>query len=119
MTKERTSGCFLQKKSCVGSGYGSSDGVMKAIQITETGGPEVLKLTDVAVPEPKENEALVQISAIGVNFIDAYNREGRYPVALPLIPGQEAAGRVMKVGAKVTEVKVDDRVAYAGVLGSY
>ena len=92
---------------------------MKAIQIEKTGGPEVLKLADVVQPKPKENEALVQITAIGVNFIDVYNREGRYPAPLPLIPGQEAAGVVKEVGANVTEVKVGDRVAYAGVLGSY
>lgn len=92
---------------------------MQAIQITKTGGPEVLTPADVAVPKPKENEALVQIKAVGVNFIDVYNREGRYPAPLPLIPGQEAAGIVKEVGSKVTEVKPGDRVAYAGVLGSY
>ena len=59
-----------------------------------------------AAPKPKENEALVQVTAIGVNFIDVYNREGRYPAPLPLIPGQEAAGTVKEVGAKVTEVKI-------------
>src|SRR6184192_2820446 len=92
---------------------------MKAIQIAKTGGPEVLEIADVTIAKPKENEALVQITAIGVNFIDVYNREGRYPAPLPLIPGQEAAGTVKEIGAKVTEVKIGDRVAYAGVLGSY
>jgi NADPH2:quinone reductase len=62
---------------------------------------------------------VVQIKAIGVNFIDVYLREGRYPAQLPFILGQEAAGIVTEVGAKVTDVKNGDRVAYAGVLGSY
>ncbi len=92
---------------------------MKAIQIAKTGGPEVLRLGEIGVPKPKDNEALVEIKAVGVNFIDVYNREGRYPAPLPLTPGQEAAGVVAEIGSKVTEVKVGDRVAYAGVLGSY
>jgi NADPH2:quinone reductase len=92
---------------------------MKAIQIAKTGGAEVLNLAEVSIPKPKENEAVVQIKAIGVNFIDVYLREGRYPAQLPFILGQEAAGIVTEVGAKVTDVKNGDRVAYAGVLGSY
>ena len=92
---------------------------MQAIQIAKTGGPEVLNPAEVAIPKPKANEALIQIKAIGVNFIDVYNRQGLYPAPLPLIPGQEAAGVVEEVGAEVTEVKAGDRVAYAGVLGSY
>ena len=64
---------------------------MKAIQVQKTGGPEVLTLVDVPVPKPKDNEALVKIAAIGVNFIDVYFREGRYPAQLPFIDGQEAA----------------------------
>jgi NADPH2:quinone reductase len=92
---------------------------MKAIQVSQTGGPEVLQLVDVPTPEPKANEALVHIAASGVNFIDVYFREGRYPTSLPFIDGQEAAGVVTKVGANVTNVRVGDRVAYVGVLGSY
>jgi NADPH2:quinone reductase len=92
---------------------------MKAIQVTKNGGPEVLTVVDLPIPKPKENEAVVHIKAIGVNFIDVYFREGRYPTQLPFTPGQEAAGVVTEVGAKVTEVKKGDRVAYAGVLGSY
>src|SRR4051812_34746088 len=92
---------------------------MKAIQIAKTGGAEVLNLAEVSIPKPTENEAVVQIKAIGVNFIDVYLREGRYPAQLPFILGQEAAGIVTEVGAKVTDVKNGDRVAYAGVLGSY
>jgi NADPH2:quinone reductase len=67
---------------------------MKAIQITQYGGPEVLQYTDVEVPQPKAGEALVKIKAIGVNFIDVYHRTGRYPGALPFTPGSEAAGVV-------------------------
>ncbi|HEV2828416.1 MAG TPA: quinone oxidoreductase [Pyrinomonadaceae bacterium] len=92
---------------------------MKAIQVAVVGGPEVLTLVDLPVPDPKPNEALVQIKAAGVNFIDVYFREGRYPAPLPFINGQEAAGLVVAVGADVTRLRLGDRVAYTGVLGSY
>jgi NADPH2:quinone reductase len=92
---------------------------MKAIQVSKTGGPEALALVDVPVPTPKPNEALVQIKAAGVNFIDVYFREGRYPAPLPFINGQEAAGVVTEVGSDVTSVKAGDRVAYTGSIGSY
>src|SRR3977135_4264582 len=75
---------------------------MKAIQVSQVGGPEVLKLVDLPVPDPKPNEALVQIEAAGVNFIDVYFREGRYPAPLPFISGQEGAGLVVAVGPDVT-----------------
>jgi NADPH2:quinone reductase len=92
---------------------------MKAIQMRRTGGPEVLELVELPVPEPKSNEAVVRIAACGVNFIDVYFREGRYKAVLPLVPGQEAAGEVAAVGAGVKTVKVGDRVAYCSVTGSY
>ncbi|HKE55759.1 MAG TPA: quinone oxidoreductase [Pyrinomonadaceae bacterium] len=92
---------------------------MKAIQVAQVGGPEMLTLVDLPVPEPKPNEALVQIEAAGVNFIDVYFREGRYPAQLPFINGQEGAGLVTSVGAEVTSVKPGDRVAYTGSVGSY
>ena len=92
---------------------------MKAIQVSQAGGPEVLTLVDVATPELKPNEALVQIKAAGVNFIDVYFREGRYPAPLPFINGQEAAGVIVEVGAAVTTFKPGERVAYVGRLGSY
>jgi NADPH2:quinone reductase len=92
---------------------------MKAIQVSQTGGPEVLTLVELPVPEPKPNEAVVQIEAAGVNFIDVYFREGRYPAPLPFVNGQEAAGIVVATGADVNDVKVSDRVAYTGALGSY
>jgi NADPH:quinone reductase len=92
---------------------------MKAIQVSRVGGPEVLTVTGVATPSPKPNEALVQIKTAGVNFIDVYFREGRYPASLPFINGQEAAGVVTEVGSDVTTIQRGDRVAYTGVLGSY
>ena len=92
---------------------------MKAIQVQKTGGPEALTLVDLPVPKPKANEAVVKIAAIGVNFIDVYFREGRYPAPLPFIDGQEAAGTVTEVGSDVKTVKPGDRVAYTGVIGSY
>lgn len=92
---------------------------MKAIQVSEVGGPGVLKLVYLPTPDPKPNEALVQIKAAGVNFIDVYFREGRYPTPLPFINGQEAAGLVVAVGRDVTTVRLGDRVAYTGALGSY
>jgi NADPH2:quinone reductase len=92
---------------------------MKAIQISQVGGPEVMTLADLPVPEPKAGEAVLQIKAAGVNFIDVYVREGRYPTTLPSVMGQEGAGIVTSVAADVTNVKPGDRVAYCGVLGSY
>ena len=92
---------------------------MQAIQVSKVGGPEVLTPVDLPVPTPKPNEALVQIKATGVNFIDVYFREGRYPAPLPFVNGQEAAGVVTEVGNEVTTLRPGDRVAYTSALGSY
>ena len=92
---------------------------MQAIQVSSVGGPEVLTTADLPVPSPKPDEALVQIKAAGVNFIDVYIREGRYPAQLPFVSGQEAAGVVVEIGSEVTNVQRGDRVAYTSVLGSY
>jgi NADPH2:quinone reductase len=92
---------------------------MKAIQIFKTGGPEVLSLQDIPTPQPAANQALVRIHATGVNFIDTYFREGRYPATLPYTLGQEAAGTVVAIGAEVTTIKVGDRVAWCGIPGTY
>ena len=92
---------------------------MKAIQVQKTGGPEALTLVDLPVPQPKANEAVVKISAAGVNFIDVYFREGRYPAPVPFVAGQEAAGTVTEIGSDVKSLKPGDRVAYTGVMGSY
>jgi NADPH2:quinone reductase len=87
---------------------------MRAIQVKKTGGPEVLELVDIPVPEPKPGEVLVRVAASGVNFIDTYFREGRYPAELPFVPGQEAAGVVEKLGEGVTGFAVGDHVAWNG-----
>jgi len=92
---------------------------MKAIQVTQTGGPEALELVELPVPEPKASEAVVKLAASGVNFIDVYQREGRYKVALPFVLGQEGAGVVTAAGTDVKSVKKGDRVAWTGVLGGY
>ena len=92
---------------------------MKAIQISETGGPEVLKWAEVPVPTPGPGEVLIKVAAAGVNFIEIYFREGRYKAPLPLIPGSEASGTVEKLGAGVEGFAVGDPVASAGVRGSY
>jgi len=92
---------------------------MKAVRVTEHGGPEVLSYTDVEKPEPKAGEALVKIEATGVNFIDIYFRTGLYPAEPPFTNGQEGAGVVEAVGEGVTSVAAGDRVAYTGTAGSY
>lgn len=92
---------------------------MKAVRIHENGGAEVLRYEEVPTPAPGAGEALVKIEAVGVNFIDIYFRQGLYKATLPITLGQEAAGVVESVGPGVTEVRPGDRVAYAGVLGSY
>jgi len=92
---------------------------MKAIQVPRHGGAEVLTLVDLPVPQPKANEIVVKISAIGINFIDVYYREGRYPATLPFVDGMEAAGVVHAKGSDVKGWKAGDRVGYTGILGAY
>jgi len=92
---------------------------MKAIQVQKPGGPEALTLVDLPVPKAKPNEAVVKIAAAGVNFVDVYFREGRYPSPLPFVDGQEAGGTVSEIGSDVKALKVGDHVAYTGVMGAY
>jgi NADPH2:quinone reductase len=92
---------------------------MKAIQIHETGGPEVLKLADLPIPEPGPGQVLIRVEATGVNFIEVYFRKGVYKASLPLIPGSEAAGTVEELGPGVTGFAAGDAVASVSVLGSY
>jgi NADPH:quinone reductase len=92
---------------------------MKAILVSECGGPEKLQLSDTAAPTPGAGQALVKVVYSGVNFIDIYFRIGLYKADLPFIPGMEAAGVVEAIGEGVTEVAVGDRVAYAMCRGSY
>jgi NADPH:quinone reductase len=92
---------------------------MKAIQVKQPGGPEAMELVELPVPQPKASEAVVKLAASGVNFIDVYQREGRYKVPLPFVLGQEGAGVVTDVGAEVRAVKAGDHVAWTGLLGAY
>ena len=92
----------------------------RVVRVHETGGPEVLRLEEVALGEPGPGEARVRHTAIGVNFIDTYFRSGLYPApATPFVPGAEAAGVVEAVGPGVTAVAPGDRVAYVVTLGAY
>jgi NADPH2:quinone reductase len=92
---------------------------MRAIVITQNGGPEVLEPAERPVPEPGPGEVLIDVAAAGVNFIDVYYRTGAYPQELPYTPGVEAAGTVAAVGDGVREFSVGDRVAWANVQGAY
>src|SRR5260370_7083947 len=78
---------------------------MKAIQVQKTGGPEALTLVDLPAPKPKASEAVVKIAASGVNFIDVYFREGRYPSPVPFIAGHEAAGTLTQIGSAAKSLK--------------
>jgi len=92
---------------------------MKAIQIHETGGPEVLALAELPIPQPGPGQVLIRVEAVGVNFIEIYFRKGTYKAALPLTLGSEAAGTVEELGPGVTGFAAGDAVASVGVLGSY
>src|SRR5690349_9778318 len=93
---------------------------MKAIMVHEFGGPEVLKLEERPTPEPGPGQALVKVTATGVNFVEIYQRSGAYKVNLPLAIGGEAAGTVTSIGPGVSEVKPGDRVAWLdGSTGTY
>ena len=92
---------------------------MKAIKITNFGDSSVLKYTDVDTPKPSNNEIIIKQEAIGVNFIDIYQRSGVYQVDLPFIPGEEGAGIVTQIGKNVSRFKVGDKVAYSMNSGSY
>jgi NADPH2:quinone reductase len=92
---------------------------MKAIQIRATGGPEVLQLAELPIPEPGPGQVLIRVEAIGVNFIEIYFRKGVYKATLPLTPGSEASGTVEKLGPGVTGFAEGDAVASTSVQGSY
>ncbi|MGA3334352.1 MAG: quinone oxidoreductase [Terracidiphilus sp.] len=92
---------------------------MKAIQIYSTGGPEVLQLADLPIPQPGPGQVLIRIEATGVNFIEIYFRKGVYKTSLPMTPGSEAAGTVEELGPGVTGFAAGDAVASTSVIGSY
>jgi NADPH:quinone reductase len=91
----------------------------KAVRFHKTGGAEVLQLDDVEVGAPGQGQVRVRHTAIGVNFVDTYQRSGLYPMQLPQVAGNEGAGLVEAVGPGVTSLKVGDHVAYTGQIGSY
>ena len=94
--------------------------MIKGVRFHEVGGPEVLRYETLNIDAPGPNEARVRHLAIGLNFIDTYQRSGLYKVPLPSVAGNEAAGIVEEVGKDVSHVQVGDRVAYAGgVIGAY
>ncbi len=90
-----------------------------AIRISRPGGPEVLEWQSVDVGDPGPGQARIRQTAIGLNYIDTYQRSGLYKVPLPAVIGNEAAGVVEAVGAGVTDLKAGDHVAYSGVIGAY
>jgi NADPH:quinone reductase len=92
---------------------------MKAIQISSIGGPEVLQLAELPIPEPGPGQVLIRVEAVGVNFIEIYFRKGVYKATLPMTPGSEAAGTVEKLGPGVVGCHEGDSVASVSVLGSY
>jgi NADPH:quinone reductase len=92
---------------------------MKAIQIHSTGGPEVLQVVELPIPEPGPGQVLVRIEAVGVNFIETYFRKGVYKTAFPMVPGSEAAGTVEELGPGVAGFKAGDAVASTSFMGSY
>lgn len=92
---------------------------MKAIQIQQTGGPEVLEVVDLPIPIPGPGQVLIRIESTGLNFIEIYFRKGQYKTALPTVPGSEAAGTVEELGAGVQGFAAGDLVASTAVMGSY
>lgn len=97
----------------------AAGGTSAAVQIAETGGPEVMQLVQRPDPAPGDGQITVAVAAAGVNFIDTYHRSGLYDMALPLVLGQEGSGTVLEVGDGVDGFAVGDRVAWAGSTGSY
>ena len=92
---------------------------MHAIEVTETGGPEVLKHVEKPRPAPGPGEVLIKAEAIGVNFVDTYFRSGSYPHELPFVLGAEVGGTVEALGDGVTALRVGDRVATADAVGAH
>ena len=93
---------------------------MKAVTISKTGGPEVLKLKEINLGKPGPDDVLIEHVAIGLNYIDTYHRSGLYPVNLPSGIGAEASGIIKEIGSNVKDFKVGDRISYAGIpLGAY
>ena len=93
---------------------------MKAVQISKTGGPEVLEIKEVNLDKPAADEVTIEHKAIGLNYIDTYHRSGLYPLKLPSGIGVEAAGIIKEIGSDVKEFSVGDKISYSGApLGAY
>ena len=92
---------------------------MRAIRVHETGGAEALRLDTIPDPVPGPGQVVVRLEAIGVNFIEIYQRRGLYKVPMPFVPGEEGAGTVEAIGPGVEDVRVGDRVASVNFRGSY
>ncbi|GAA4609778.1 NADPH2:quinone reductase [Actinoplanes octamycinicus] len=92
---------------------------MRAIQVSEVGGPEVLRLVDADQPVPGPGQAVVEVAASGVNYLDVYHRQGRYTLPMPFTPGTEGAGTVVEIGPGVADVAVGDRVGWVEIPGTY
>jgi NADPH2:quinone reductase len=92
---------------------------MRAILVSELGGPEVLVACEQPNPVPGPGQVVVEVAAVGVNFKDIYHRTGVYPAELPYVPGDEGAGTILSVGGNVTDLAVGDRVAWTDAPGSY
>jgi NADPH2:quinone reductase len=92
---------------------------MHKIVVSRTGGPEELVFDEVSEPDAKEDEVLIAVEAIGINYVDIYYRKGYYPLPLPFTPGNEGVGRIKAVGAGVTDFAIGDRIAWVNVIGSY
>ncbi len=101
------------------SSMGAFFAMMKAIQIQSIGGPEVLELVELEIPEPGPGQVLIRVEAVGVNYVETYFRRGIYKATLPLIPGSEAAGTVEKLGPGVQGLEEGDAVVSVNVMGSY
>src|SRR6201991_2109114 len=92
---------------------------MHAIEVSETGGPEVLRYVDTSQPSPGHGELLIKAEAVGVNFIDTYFRSGQYPREVPFVLGTEVCGTVTAIGDGVAALNVGDRVVTANAVGAY
>ena len=94
--------------------------MIRVVKIEKTGGPEVLKVENIKTSDPGPNEALIETKAMGLNYIDTYHRSGSYPLPLPSGIGVEASGIIKKIGSKIKDLSIGDRVAYGGLpIGAY
>ena len=89
---------------------------MKAVEINNTGGPEVLEVKEISLNKPGPEEVTIEHKAIGLNYIDTYHRSGLYPLKLPVGLGLEGAGVITEIGENIKDFKIGDKIAYAEFL---